>query len=95
MFLIPCPYCGPRAETEFRWGGEAHVSRPDPASATDQEWAQYLYFRDNLRGVAAERWRHAFGCRQWFNLVRDTRTHAVIAAYQIGETPPQPSRPGS
>jgi sarcosine oxidase, subunit delta len=37
MLLVPCPYCGPRPEVEFRGGGEAHVKRPDPAIATDQE----------------------------------------------------------
>ncbi|MEQ1611156.1 MAG: sarcosine oxidase subunit delta, partial [Hyphomicrobiaceae bacterium] len=27
MLLIECPHCGPRAEIEFRCGGEAHVAR--------------------------------------------------------------------
>ena len=32
MLQIPCPYCGPRAEAEFSYGGEAHIARPlDPA----------------------------------------------------------------
>ena len=26
MLLVPCPYCGPRPEVEFRCGGEAHVA---------------------------------------------------------------------
>ena len=25
MLLIECPYCGPRDETEYRHGGQAHV----------------------------------------------------------------------
>ena len=29
MILIPCPYCGPRAQTEFSYGGDASVARPD------------------------------------------------------------------
>ena len=29
MLLIPCPWCGPRDETEFPCGGEAHIARPD------------------------------------------------------------------
>ncbi len=95
MFLIPCPYCGRRSQIEFRWGGEAHLSRPDPAAATDQVWAEYLYYRDNLRGAAAERWVHAHGCKQWFNLIRDTRTHAVIAAYRMDEAPPERDAAGS
>ena len=28
MILIPCPYCGPRAQTEFSYGGDASVVRP-------------------------------------------------------------------
>ncbi|MGZ8625813.1 MAG: sarcosine oxidase subunit delta, partial [Actinomycetota bacterium] len=24
MLLIPCPWCGPRDEVEFRYGGQAH-----------------------------------------------------------------------
>ena len=88
MLLIPCPYCGPRAQIEFRWSDQAQVARPDPAAASDQDWADYLHVRDNLRGPAAERWRHTFGCRQWFNLLRDTRTHAILAAWPIGAAPP-------
>ena len=30
---------------------------------------------------------HAFGCRQWFNLVRDTRTHEIAAVYPMGAPP--------
>jgi sarcosine oxidase subunit delta len=89
VLLIPCPHCGPRAEIEFRWGGEAHAARPEPAAdASDAVWAEYLYFRKNLKGVDAERWLHAHGCRQWFNLLRDTATHQVICAYAIDEAPP-------
>ena len=36
MLLITCPHCGPRAETEFRNGGEAGIVRPaDPAALSD------------------------------------------------------------
>ena len=28
MMLIECPFCGPRDETEFSCGGEAHIARP-------------------------------------------------------------------
>jgi sarcosine oxidase subunit delta len=31
MLLIECPWCGPRDEIEFSYGGEAHRVRPgDP-----------------------------------------------------------------
>ena len=85
MLLIPCPYCGPRDEIEFRWGGDAHVERP-ALSVSDQAWADYLFLRRNPKGPSRERWLHAAGCRQWFNLVRDSATHQVTAVYKIGET---------
>ena len=74
MMLIDCPECGPRNENEFHYGGQAHVAYPADggASLSDQEWAQYLFFRDNPKGPFAERWLHSAGCRRWFNAVRDT-----------------------
>ena len=93
MLLIPCPWCGNRDEIEFRYGGEAHISRADPA-ADDAAWADYLYMRDNPKGVLAERWVHQAGCRRWFNLLRDTVSHRIIAVYRIGEPPPGPGEFG-
>ncbi|MER5433557.1 sarcosine oxidase subunit alpha family protein [Streptomyces sp. NPDC002588] len=79
MLLIPCPWCGPRNEAEFHYGGQAHVPYPqDPASLGDEEWARYLFFRDNPKGPFAERWSHAAGCRRWFNVVRDTATNEIL-----------------
>ena len=89
MLIIDCPYCGPRPELEFAHGGQAHIVRPaDPASASDDEWLQYLYLRDNTRGVFAERWRHARGCGRFFNALRDTTTDQFLASYRAGEQPP-------
>ena len=89
MLLIPCPWCGPREEVEFQCGGEAHIARPpDPNAVSDAEWAQYLFMRNNPKGVLAERWVHAQGCRRWFNLLRHTVSHEILGAYRIGERPP-------
>ena len=30
MLLIPCPWCGPRAQAEFTYGGDATLTRPAP-----------------------------------------------------------------
>ncbi|MGH7095891.1 MAG: sarcosine oxidase subunit delta [Stellaceae bacterium] len=87
MLLIRCPWCGKRDEVEFRYGGEAHISRADPEAADDTAWADYLYMRINPRGVIAERWVHSAGCRRWFNLLRDTVSHRILAVYKIGEKP--------
>ena len=89
MLLIPCPYCGERHEAEFSPGGEAHILRADPATSSDRDWAEYLYYRSNPKGLHRERWFHAFGCRRWFNVARDTMTHEIRAVYKMGEPPPE------
>jgi sarcosine oxidase subunit delta len=78
MLRIPCPWCGPRDEPEFSYGGEANVSRPS-GDVDDATWAHYLFVRDNPKGRQLERWCHTYGCGQWFNVERDTVTHAIHA----------------
>ncbi len=86
MLLIACPYCGPRAEIEFRCGGESHIERPGPPGAVSSEaWSDYLFYRRNPKGAHRERWVHTAGCGQWFNLTRDTVTHRIIEVYLMGE----------
>jgi sarcosine oxidase subunit delta len=78
MLLIPCPWCGPRPENEFHYGGEAGVARPhDPSLVDDAGWAEFLYMRTNPKGAHRERWRHQFGCGRFFNAVRDTVTDRI------------------
>jgi len=90
MLLIPCPWCGPREEGEFSYGGEAHIVRPeDPDALSDAEWADYLFMRENPRGRHLEQWCHAAGCRRWFNVARDTVSYRIEAVYRIGEMPPE------
>lgn len=88
---IDCPYCGPRDEREFRFGGEAHLARP-ALTVSDGDWAEYLFFRKNPRGIHYERWLHAHGCRRWFNVVRNTLTHRIEAVYPMGAAPPPNER---
>jgi heterotetrameric sarcosine oxidase delta subunit len=89
MLSLPCPYCGDRDETEFHYGGQAHVPYPgEPAALSDAEWGAYLFVRDNPKGPFAERWVHSAGCRRWFNARRDTATHRVLGSYRIGEPAP-------
>ena len=87
MMKIPCIVCGPRDENEFVCGGAAHLRRPE-LTASDASWGEYLFFRDNPQGVHLERWRHVQGCGLWFNLARDTVTHAVLAVYAMTDAPP-------
>ena len=89
MLLIRCPWCGPRDEAEFRYGGQAHIPYPaDPSALSDEAWGDFLFMRDNAKGPFRERWMHAAGCRRWFNAVRDTATHAFGATYRLDEEPP-------
>ncbi|MDE0455487.1 MAG: sarcosine oxidase subunit delta [Gammaproteobacteria bacterium] len=84
MLLIECPWCGPRAETEFSYGGEAGIERPaDPYALSDAEWADYLFFRSNPRGAHRELWNHAQGCRRWFGVERDTVSYRIEKSYRL------------
>jgi len=92
LLLIPCPYCGPRPEIEFRYGGEAHIARPvQPSDLDDAAWADFLYNRSNPKGLHAERWRHIHGCARFFNCLRDTISDKILVTYKIGEPRPEVS----
>ena len=74
MLLIECPWCGPRDEQDFSYGGEAHIARPkSPEKLSDEQWGDYLFMRKNTKGAHLERWV-CNGCRRWFNVRRDTST---------------------
>ena len=93
MLLIPCPWCGPRDESEFHYGGEAHIVRPTDSDAlSDAEWTDYLFMRKNPSGRHLEQWAHSAGCRRWFNVQRDTLTYEIISAYRTGESTPDVTR---
>lgn len=87
MLLIRCPYCEEdRPETEFSYGGEAHIARPpNPDDLGDESWAEYLFIRSNPRGLHHERWFHAHGCGRFFNAVRDTVSDKFSLTYKMGE----------
>ena len=89
MFLIYCPYCEEsRSEEEFHSAGEAHIKRPtDPMNTNDKEWGDYLFFRNNPRGLHQELWQHSVGCRKFFNLSRDTVSYEILESYKIGKQP--------
>lgn len=89
MFQIECPWCGLRDESEFGYGGEAHIVRPaEPDSLSDEQWADYLFMRKNTKGLFNEQWHHSYGCRRWFNAERDTATHAFKSVYKPGDAVP-------
>ncbi|WP_417420590.1 sarcosine oxidase subunit delta [Halomonas sp.] len=89
MFYIFCPYCKEhREEEEFHARGQAHLMRPaDPDNTTDEEWGDYLFFRNNPRGIHHEMWVHSVGCRKFFNITRNTVTYEILETYPMGEQP--------
>src|SRR3546814_11832141 len=96
MLRSAWPHGGPGAETEFHCGGEAHIERPkDPASLPDAEWAEFVFLRDNPKGLLFERWHHTQGCRRWFNVARDTLTYEILAVCPTGSPPPPHHPPPS
>ena len=90
MFLIDCPHCGTRDQSEFVYAGEAH--RPRPAfhdDLSEEDWARFVFMRSNPKGVHAERWVHAAGCRRFFHALRNTATDVFLATYEVGEPRPE------
>lgn len=88
MLQITCPWCGPRAESEFSCGGEAHIVRPlDTDALDDKQWGDYLFMRKNPKGQHFEQWHHSQGCRRWFNAERDTVSYRFSQFYKPGEQP--------
>ena len=87
MMQIPCIHCGPRDESEFSCGGTSHMVRPG-LEQSDSTWGDYLFFRDNPKGLHLERWRHTYGCGRWFNVARHTVTHEIVSVYAMTDPPP-------
>lgn len=79
MITIPCPWCGLRNSTDLRYVGESHA-RPDPNTASPQEWRAYLYERDNPAGWTTETWYCRAGCRRYFTVERHTLSNAIRAS---------------
>lgn len=76
MFQIPCPHCGLRNVAEFRHAGE-HRPRPDPQTATPEQWRSYLYTQSNAAGWTRETWYHRLGCRRFINVQRHTVSNEI------------------
>ncbi|MCA0938744.1 sarcosine oxidase subunit delta [Salipiger pacificus] len=90
MLLIHCPYCDETLpEVEFTYAGEAHIARPEnPSEMSDDDWQQFLFMRDNVKGDHFERWRHLHGCGRFFNAVRNTVTDKFLTTYKAGAPRP-------
>ena len=75
MLLVPCPHCGPRNSADLHYVGESHGRRPDPNTATADQWRTYLYTKQNPAGWLRETWYCRSGCRRYFKVERNTATN--------------------
>lgn len=88
MLILRCPYCGMDVdETDLHAGGQAHLTREGPGSS-DADFEDYLFMRENPKGVHFERWRHAYGCSKWFHAARCTMTLEVFGTYSAQTVEP-------
>ena len=84
--LFPCPFCGPRDETEFTYVGEPKA-RPEPAGEVSHAaWADYLYVNANPKGETREVWLH-LTCMDMFVMTRDTASNAVLGSEPARRAP--------
>tara|TARA_B100001989_G_C24078721_1_gene241310 strand:- start:197 stop:466 length:270 start_codon:yes stop_codon:yes gene_type:complete len=86
MLNIRCPYCGDRSQKEFAYGGDGTVVRPKlNQEISDEKWDEFVYLRKSPRGKHIELWHHIAGCRQWFQVKRDTVTHEIFQTAKMSE----------
>lgn len=77
MHELHCPRCGARPLEEFLFGGER---RSVPAEITDPDERDFdeVWIFENPHGPTTERWFHAYGCRRWLTVRRDTIRDEVL-----------------
>lgn len=79
---MPCPINGPRPVSEFAYGGEVR-EMPNPETATDHEWADYVFNRNGAPGIKKEWWHH-LPSGTWFIAERDTASDEIQRTYLPG-----------
>jgi heterotetrameric sarcosine oxidase delta subunit len=94
MLLLPCPYCGPRDEGEFHYGGPLRAMPPMDGTADAAAWQAALGTGAPLGGHPGgplrEIWYHASGCACWITLSRDLVSHHIPDAACAAEGGGQP-----
>ena len=85
MIRIECPWCGPRSEEEFTYGGPSHIVRPEnPDEASDDDvtkTGRHSPRAECLFRVPEEAAREAFR-KAHHKLPIDTRVIARDEVYQ-------------
>ena len=84
MLRIPCPWCGVRDESEFRYRGDASRPRPSAEAGIDA-FTAYVYQRDNPCDWHSEWWLHVAGCRALLKVVRHTLTDEIRSVEAAAE----------
>ena len=86
MLLIHCPYCKEsRDQSEFSQAGEDFIASPkNPEGISDDDWADYVFYRTNHKGNHWEQWVHANGCRKYFLVERSTISHQILQVAPFG-----------
>jgi sarcosine oxidase, subunit delta len=82
MKILTCPINGPRPIQEFSYGGEVRAM-PDPSTASDAQWADYIFNRDGESTIKKEWWFH-IASNTWFIAERDVVNDAVLRTYLFG-----------
>ena len=83
MKILTCPVNGPRPLQEFHYGGEWR-DMPDPESASDEAWADYVFNRRGSPDVKREWWYHiASGI--WFVAERNNVTDEILRTYLLDD----------
>ena len=95
MLLIACPNCGPRDETEFHYGGQAHVAYPEnPDALTRPGMGRVPVLPRQHQG----RLRRALGAQHRLPpVVQHAPRHRQLrhpGHLPDGRTAPRPDRPG-
>lgn len=83
MKILTCPLNGPRNVSEFIYGGEVKTM-PNPTTCSDNEWADYVFFHDNLIEVVKEWWCHS-PSGYWFIAERHTASDEILRTYDSRE----------
>jgi sarcosine oxidase subunit delta len=87
MQQITCPYCGPRAQTEFEYYCDATAIDSRFADETADEALERVFVRDDFIGFHNEIWQHVLGCRAWIRVERHNRTHEIRRVEKCREKP--------
>jgi methylglutamate dehydrogenase subunit B len=84
MQKLTCPWCGPRAQTEFEYYCDASFVDSDFANESPDAAIDRVFLRNDHIGFHREIWQHVQGCRGWVRLERHNRTHEVRGAEPCG-----------